>query len=137
MVKEQVKVRRNQRPPEEKKPTCKQSPDGGDVPEIIDYLTTYGLMDLIVPGSIRHSTNLKTGGVGEGIQFQILNRADAIATLSNNPHFLNAHLGGEHNEQVGGKNIDFRGITGGDPNVGTGATKSLQFEYRSCKNGSQ
>jgi RHS repeat-associated protein len=108
-----------------KKPPCKQSPNGGDVPEILKYLSTFGLMDLIDPQTIRHSVNLKTGGVGEGIQFQLINRADAVTALSGNPHFGKAHLGFEHNGQVGGKNIDFRGYTDAR---GSGATKSLQFD---------
>lgn len=115
-------------PMEADKPKCKQSPDGGDVAEILDYLSTYGLMDLIDTSTIKHSTNLKTGGVGEGIQFQVYNRADTVAALTNDPHFINARLGFEHNGQVGGKATDFRGITGDDGDKGSGAAKSLQFD---------
>jgi RHS repeat-associated protein len=112
-------------PQQEKKPKCKQSPNGGDVSEILKYLSTYGLMNLIDQQTIRHSINLKTGGVGEGIQFQFYNRADAITTFSNSPHFANAHLGFEHNGQVGGDNMDFRGYQEPNKNA-SGAIKSLQ-----------
>jgi len=112
---------------QDNKPKCKQSPNGGDVPEILKYITAYGLMGLVDKQTIRHSVNPKTGGVGEGIQFQLYNRADAVASLASSPHFANAHLGFEHNGQVGGKNSDFRGLIGGDPNKGSGANKSLQF----------
>src|SRR6516162_7238512 len=104
------------------------SPNGGDVPEILQDLSTYGLTDLIDTSTIRHSVNLKTGGVGEGIQFQVYSRTETIAALSNDPHFANAHLGFEHNGQVGGKAVDFRGLTGNDPEKGSGAAKSLQFD---------
>lgn len=82
-------------------------------------------MDLIDPQTIRHSVNLKRGGIGEGIQFQLYNRADAITALSNDPHFGNAHLGFLHKGQVGGGATDFRGYTDAR---GSGATKSLQFD---------
>jgi len=82
-------------------------------------------MDLIDQETIRHSVNLKTGGVGEGIQFQFYSHSEAVTALSNNPHFVNAHFGFEHDGQVGGKNMDFRGWQEPHKNA-SGAIKSLQ-----------
>ncbi len=91
-----------------KKPPCKQGPHGEDVPEILRYLEVYGLAGLVDPSTIQHSRI--NGRVSEGIVFQLYDRDAAIATLSNSPHFANAHLGFEHNGQVGGGNTDFRGL---------------------------
>jgi hypothetical protein len=118
-------------PQQQQKATCVQGAHGEDVPEILKYLDTYGLLDLINPQTIQHST--KNGQITEGILFQFYDRQAAVTAFAQDPHFQRVPIMGNllsvyHTGQVGGNivnTLDYRGRTG---EAGGGATKSLQVD---------
>ena len=106
--------------PKQKKPKCKQDPNGGDIPEIKDYMARAGLTGLIDPLSIQRSR--------EGITFTFINRADTLTFLNNSPSFRGPNiwpLNSQHTGQVSGSAQDFRSYTIGTEALGP---KSLQVE---------
>jgi RHS repeat-associated protein len=112
-----------QKPKKEKKkckqdPNRTQDPNGGDIPEIKDYLTKAGLLNtanpsasLIDPASIKPSK--------EGITYTINDVTQFNSALANNQYAFDLNTGfpwaGQHDDQVGGKGVDNRSRTGTKP----------------------
>ncbi len=99
-------------------PNRAQDPNGGDIPEIKDYLTRAGLLDLANPSaSLIDPDSIKPSK--EGITYTIRDVDQFNYALIYSGYAANLNVGfpwrGQHDEQVGGKGVDNRFKNGTQP----------------------
>ncbi len=99
-------------------PNRSQNPKSGDIPEIEDYLTRAGLLNMANPSaSLIDPDSIKPRK--EGIAYTINNIDQFNYALNHSGYAIDLNNGfpwnGQHHDQVGGKGVDNRFRTGTKP----------------------